>query len=457
MEEKEQQYMEGSENRHNESPETAPDQYTGEDGKSYYRFSDGNYYSPQRLQTGDKAKVKKKKKSARKNFLLGMLAGILVASLVLCGVFVYLGKSAAAGTDALTNEAVLRKIQVLEGIIDSRYYEENVDKDAMAEGIYHGMVEAVGDPYTEYFAAEEMSEFSESITGSYGGIGAAFYMDPDLNLPKLSYCYDGSPAQLAGLREGDVIYAIDGESAQGLSLDEVVDRIRGDEGTAVHLTMYREGETSYLEFDLERAIITYPTVSTEMLEDHIGYLRITSFDTVTEDQFTEGLADLRAQGMEGMILDLRGNPGGSVQTVTGIARQILPEGTIVYTVDRDGNREDITCDGGNELGVPLVVLVNESSASASEILTGAIQDYGVGTVIGTTTYGKGVVQATVPLSDGSGIKLTICKYFTPKGRDIHGVGLEPDIEVELDSEAYLEDGTDNQKDMAISELKKMMQ
>ena len=192
------------------------------------------------------------------------------------------------------------------------------------------------------------------------------------------------------------------------------------------------------------------------MDDGIGYLQITEFDDVTPDQFIEGMAELRESNIKGLIIDLRSNPGGSLQAVCEIARQLLPQGTIVYTVDRDGNREDYTCDGEHEIDIPVVVLVNKYSASASEILSGALKDYNKAKLVGTTTYGKGIVQRIFDLKDGTAIKLTVSSYFTPNGVNIHGVGIEPDVEVEFDADAYSEDKTDNQLNKAVEVIKQEM-
>ena len=195
------------------------------------------------------------------------------------------------------------------------------------------------------------------------------------------------------------------------------------------------------------------TVYWGMVEDsEIGYLRIREFDTVTVDQYTEAMAELNENGMKGLILDLRSNPGGDLDAVVEIARKILPEGLIVYTEDKDGNRKEYTCDGTRELQMPLVVLVNGYSASASEILAGAIQDYNKGTLLGTRTFGKGIVQRIYRLEDGTALRLTVSAYFTPSGRNIHGIGIEPDIELEYDYDAYEAEGTDNQVERAIEIL-----
>ena len=279
-------------------------------------------------------------------------------------------------------------------------------------------------------------------------------LDTVTQLPMLSGVFSGSPAEEAGLRDGDIIYKVDGDEVTGLSLDEAVSLIKGPEGTIVHLTIYREGETDYLEVDVERRRVESPTVEYEMLEDNMGYIQIVEFDDVTVDQFTEALAVLKGSGMESLILDLRSNPGGNLDAVVDICDRILPKGLIVYTEDKYGNRDEYFCDGKHQLEVPLAVLINGGSASASEILAGAIKDYGIGTLVGTTTYGKGIVQQVVSLRDGSAVKLTVSDYYTPKGNNIHGVGIEPDVEIELDAEKYYADEpVDNQLEKAKEVLK----
>ena len=279
-------------------------------------------------------------------------------------------------------------------------------------------------------------------------------LDPDTGLGKVSGVIENTPAEEAGLRADDLIYLVDGETTMGLELSEIVARVKGEEGTTVHLTIYREGETDYLEIDVERRKIEAPTVKYEMLKNNIGYIQITEFDEVTTDQFTEALAVVKGSGAKGLILDLRGNPGGSLNTVIDIARQLLPKGLIVYTEDKYGERDEYNCDGKRELDIPLVVLVNGNSASASEILAGAIKDYRKGVLIGTTTFGKGIVQRVLPLTDGTALKLTISAYYTPNGNNIHGVGIEPDIVCEFDGDAYYDDGVDNQLERALKELEK---
>ena len=262
-----------------------------------------------------------------------------------------------------------------------------------------------------------------------------------------------SPAEEAGLMEGDIIYKVNGEDMTGLELDEVVSNIRGEEGSEVTLTLVRDGKN--MEVTLTRARVNTPTVDSEMLQDGIGYLQITEFDDVTTEQFNENMAQLKADGMKGLIIDLRGNPGGNVTTVCAIAEQLLPEGLIFYMEDKDGNKTEYKCDGA-DFDLPLVVLVNEYSASAAEILSGAVKDAGIGKLVGKKTFGKGIVQNVIPLEDGSAIKLTIANYYTRGGNDIHLKGVEPDVEVDLDTDAYLDDGTDTQLDKALEVLMEEM-
>ena len=402
--------------------------------------------------------------------LLGMLIGVILTTMVVGGAFVGTRivnlsknsntKQTSAGTgdaDSVINDESIKKLEAIEEVINEYYYQdEDIDADKMIEGMYAGMVDSLEDPYSVYYTAEEWQSLMEETEGIYYGIGAYLSLDSATGLAKISGVIAGTPAEEAGLRENDIIYKVDDENIQGLELSEIVSRVKGEEGTVVHLTVIREGETDYLEMDVTRRQIESPTVNYEMYDNGIGYIQIREFDDVTTDQFTEALAVIKGSDAEGLILDLRGNPGGSLPVVVDIARMILPEGMIVYTEDKYGERDEYTCDGKNELNIPLVVLVNGNSASASEILAGAIKDYGKGTLIGTTTFGKGIVQRVLPLTDGTALKLTISAYYTPKGNNIHGIGIEPDIECEFDADAYYDDGVDNQLDRAIEEMEKMI-
>jgi len=403
-------------------------------------------------------------------FLLGLLVGVILMTLV--GSCAYVGtrlyhlvggssaKTASTNgnpSDSVITDDSIEKLEALEDLIDEYYYQdEDIDSSSMTEGMYAGLVASLGDPYSVYYTAEEWQQLMDDSEGIYYGIGAYLQLDLATGLARINGVIANTPAEEAGLRENDIIYMVDGELIQGLELSEVVSRVKGEEGTKVHLTIYREGEPDYLEFDVERRKIESPTVNYEIYDNGVGYIQITEFDEVTTDQFTEALAVIKGSKAKGLILDLRSNPGGSLSVVVDIARSILPKGLIVYTEDKYGERDEYKCDGEHELDIPLVVLINGNSASASEILAGAVQDYGKGVLVGTRTFGKGIVQRLLPLTDGTALKLTISSYYTPKGNNIHGIGIEPDIECEFDGDAYYEEGVDNQLERAKQEMNKML-
>lgn len=413
------------------------------------------------------------KTTGNKRFVLGILCGMLIATgivgVVLLGdhlirdhkmkAAVKAGTYAASGEDfhsKIVNESVASKIVTLESVIDKYYLNDYTNED-LETGIYRGMVDALGDKYGEYYTVEEIKKAREKSEGVFGGIGAYISYDEDLGCCIIAGTMEGGPAERAGLHEGDIIYKVDDIDAQGMDSSEVVKYVRGEVDTVVHLTLLRDtaDKTETIEVDITREIIESNTVIYEMKEDNIGYIGITEFDSVTSDQFTEALAVLKGQGARGIIIDLRSNLGGNLDTACDIARNILPKGVIVYTIDKYDKRKEYTCDGEHELDLPLVMLVNKYSASASEVLTGAVKDYGKGKVVGTTTYGKGIVQTVIPLSDGSAVKLTTSSYYTPNGVCIHGTGIDPDVEVEFDSDAYYNDGVDNQLNAAMEEIHKI--
>lgn len=421
---------------------------------------------------------KKTQDKSGKFFWGGLFTGLIMSLLVVSSVYVvnriqYAHKSGQTvglhtreesqeNTDgeSVTGEAVnedtVAKMKVIENVIDTYFYKEDVDKDAMVDGIFKGMVESLGDPYSEYYSKEELESLYQDSFGVYYGVGAYVSLDTATGLAKVSGIIADSPAEEADLRAEDIIYKVDDVDVTGMSLQETVSLIKGDENTTVKLTLIRDGKE--IEKEVTRRKVESPTVNFKMLDDGMAYIQITEFDTVTVDQFTEAMAMARGNDMKGLILDLRSNPGGNLSSVVSIAKQMLPKGLIVYTEDRDGNREEYSCDGSKELDVPMVVLVNGNSASASEILAGAIKDYGIGTLVGTTTFGKGIVQRPIELSDGSAVKLTISSYYTPNGINIHGIGIKPDVECEFDSERYYSDEAyDNQLEKAKEVLLQKME
>jgi len=400
-------------------------------------------------------------KKLKRRFLSGILIGALCAMFIFAAgaiCFVLVTGVHVGGNDerGILNSNTVRKIKLLEGLVDTNYYKGDIDKNAEIEGIYKGLIDSLGDPYSVYYTADELKELKAVTKGVYYGIGAYVGIDKEKNAPMITGVMEGSPASDAGLMEGDIIYEVNKESTQGLSLEDVVTKIKGEKGTSVHLTLIRENEEENLEVDVTRNEIQVPTVSTELLKDGIGYLKISEFDEITTDQFTEGLAELRENNIKGLIIDLRNNPGGNLVTVCDIARQLLPKGEIVYTVDRAGNKQDYTCDGSHKIDIPVVVLINQYSASASEILAGAIKDYGIGKLVGVTTFGKGIVQSVFDLNDGTAVKLTVSDYYTPNGYNIHNIGIEPDVKVELDIEKAQNEKIDNQKEKAIEVMKDLL-
>ncbi|MDO5423601.1 MAG: S41 family peptidase [Eubacteriales bacterium] len=404
----------------------------------------------------------------RSSFLTGAMCGICLTLLLLLGV--RFGTEAAqrqelsAAIDETEGESEKlnldleqssQKIQAIEEIINEYFYDE-VDAEKVEDYLYKGLIAGLGDPYAAYYTEEELASMLESTSGEYDGIGVTVTQDQQTGEVTIVKCYENTPAAEVGLLPGDIITKVNDEETSAMDLNNVVSLIKTAEGETVKITIEREGSAEELVFYVERRKVEIPTVEYEMLENQIGYIRIAEFDTVTEEQFLAAKEALESQGMEKLIIDLRSNLGGVLDTVCEILREILPEGLIVYTEDKNGVRENFECDGTKELQIPLAVLINGYSASASEIFAGAVKDYGIGTLVGTTTYGKGIVQQTIRLSDGSAVKLTIAKYFTPLGQDIHGKGIEPDVEVELDealaNQIEITKEEDNQLQKAIEVL-----
>lgn len=393
-------------------------------------------------------------------FIAGLLSGVVVTSIVVVVAFMLgqnVSKDYTSGTisdseevflqEGIINSEFLQKVETLEMLIKSRYYLDEVDSDTLREGAYEGIVNALGDPYSVYYTEKEAEELFQETEGIYYGIGAYVQLDSVTGYGMISGTIKGAPAEEAGLRAGDIIYKVEEEDMGGLELSQVVARIKGEEGTKVHMTLVRDGEE--LEVDVERRKVESPTVSYEMLDEKKGYVQITEFDDVTVHQFEEALDFLKENKAQGMVLDLRANPGGSLQAVVEIADMLLGDGLILYTEDKQGYREEYKSDADMAIDIPIVVLVDGNSASASEVLSGALKDHEKATLVGTTTFGKGIVQTIRSLRDGSALKLTISAYYTPSGTNIHGTGIEPDVVVEFDSEAYYgEEHFDNQLDKA---------
>lgn len=390
----------------------------------------------------------------RKGFVVGMACTLLIGG---GGLKVYDVLESNERNQGAVTDSFVQKAKYIEDTVKESYTGE-VDETEMEEYMYKGMMASLGDPYSAYYTSEEYEELTTETTGSYEGIGVVMQQDAETGEVKVVRCYEGAPGAEAGLQPEDVLIQVNGESVSGMELSEVVDKVKSSQDTA-HLTIARGGESEYLEIDVPLEEVNIPVVNHEMLEDQIGYIALYEFTEQTESQYQAAFEDLESQGMERLIIDVRNNPGGLLTSVCDILEDILPEGLIVYTEDKDGNREEYTCSGENELEIPLAVLVNGNSASASEIFAGAIQDYGTGTIVGSTTFGKGIVQSLIPFTDGSAIKTTTAKYYTPSGRCIHGTGIEPDIAVELDEgleqETSIPHEQDNQLQKAIETVKEL--
>lgn len=356
---------------------------------------------------------------------------------------VYIQSDAVTDSDGIGSE-VEGKLNAIDSVLESFYFGD-VDDETAKDNIYKAYLSSYGDKYTMYYTADEYKTLKESTNGKFYGIGAVCQLSGEGGV-LLVDVYDNGAGYQAGLRSGDRVVNVDGRDITDMELSSAVALIKGDKGTSVTLEVIRG--TERLTFSAVRDAVEAKTVSYTLLDNNIGYLSISQFEEVTTKQFKAAVEDLQSQGMKGLVIDIRNNPGGLLDTVVGMLKYMLPDGLIVYTEDKQGNRKEYKGQDNDEFNLPLAVIVNGNSASASEIFAGAIQDYGKGTIIGTQTYGKGIVQTVKPLTDGSAIKFTIAKYFTPKGQDIHGKGVTPDMVVEYDTDADV----DTQLDAAIKNV-----
>ncbi len=408
---------------------------------------------------------------SRNRFWMGALAGALVTALAVLAVVglalgIYLfGKSvmnrqngpqiSQSGGPGITDgqesqpdldyDQMAVKMSLMQEIIN-KYFLYDEDMENVQEYVYKGMLAGLNDPYSEYYTVQDYKEMQESTEGVYSGIGAMLSQNRSTGLCTIVRVFADSPAYEAGMKPGDILYKVEDKIVASESLTVLVNNyIKGKEGTQVNITVYRQDKDEYVEMTLTRKSIEVPTVEHQMLADNIGYVLITQFDQVTTKQFTDAVDELTAQGMKGLVLDLRSNPGGLLNSAVDIADYLLPDNftryekgdgktLVVYTADKNGKGEHYSASDGHQVDLPIAVLVNGDSASASEVLTGALKDYNWATVVGTTSYGKGIVQSLIPLGDGSAIKITVAHYYTPSGFDLHGKGIEPDVKVELDEE-----------------------
>lgn len=367
----------------------------------------------------------KQEGSFRKGVLTGIACTLAVG--ICAGVGWKLGES-RQNQNVFSDKSHMEKLLGLENLID-QYYLEDKDEDQLAEGLYKGLIFGLGDVYSKYYTAEEYADITRENSGEYTGIGILMEKCEDGSVLVVQ-CYEDSPCARAGVREGDRIWQVDGRNTEEMSLGEISASVQEEGKESLVLSIERQDVPERLEITVPVGTVELSTVQGELLENQVGYVKISEFKGVTFRQYEEKIEELQDQGMKKLIIDLRDNPGGLFDSVCDVLGQILPEGLIVYTEDKYGVRNEEYCDGEHPLDLPLAVLINENSASASEIFAGAVKDYGVGTLVGKTTYGKGIVQTIRELNDGSAVKLTISKYYTPSGNNIHQVGIQPDVEVE---------------------------
>lgn len=423
------------------------------------RVNIGDLYGMNDLRRNAQPPRKKKSQGFASGMIIGAVSAFMAVILLILSVAavciakgyihigvngdVYIQSDAVTDSDGIGSE-VEGKLNAIDSVLESFYFGD-VDDETAKDNIYKAYLSSYGDKYTMYYTADEYKALKESTNGKFYGIGAVCQLSGEGGV-LLVDVYDNGAGYQAGLRSGDRVVNVDGRDITDMELSSAVALIKGDKGTSVTLEVIRG--TERLTFSAVRDAVEAKTVSYTLLDNNIGYLSISQFEEVTTKQFKAAVEDLQSQGMKGLVIDIRNNPGGLLDTVVGMLKYMLPDGLIVYTEDKQGNRKEYKGQDNDEFNLPLAVIVNGNSASASEIFAGAIQDYGKGTIIGTQTYGKGIVQTVKPLTDGSAIKFTIAKYFTPKGQDIHGKGVTPDMVVEYDTDADV----DTQLDAAIKNL-----
>lgn len=404
-------------------------QYGGNNG-----YNNGNNFTGNNAYNNGNNGNKHSKKSYFAGLITGVIWGIavvfilIILSNIIESELTESGKiSDNVGTSALTGSS---KSSIIKQYID-KYFMEDVDNDILTEGMYKGMLESLNDPYSVYYTKDEVESLKQSSEGEYVGLGISVTQNNETKVITVTKVYDDSPAKDAGIESGDTIYSINDNVLTDETLDELLVDIKGEEGKEVKMQLKRGEET--IDADMKLREVLIDVVSYEMLEDNIGYIIIDQFTGTSTEQVEEAINDLKSQGMERIIVDLRDNPGGQLECIQAILNYFLPKDKLLlYSETKDGEQEKYyTENDGLITDMPLCVLVNENSASASEVFAGVVKCYDRGKLVGTKTFGKGIMQSTFGLSDGTAIKLTIGKYYLPDDSNIHGIGIEPDYEVKL--------------------------
>lgn len=421
------------------------------DNNSFNNFEPNNF-DPNSIGTGNAPESGNAPTQTKSRLGLGILIGVLISFAVIVALAVAIaviagGRLRKGGVEMDYQE----KLDTVRSYLD-RYYLGELDEEKLEDGIAQGFLGGTGDKYAYYYSKDEFAQLMEDVSGTYAGIGISIIENDDGKI-EIYKVFKGTPAEEAGLRVKDIIVEAGGEK-EFETVDDLVKIVRGKEGTSVDIVVERDGKD--IPVTVTRKQIDVPTVEHKMLENNIGYVQISEFDNITVDQFNNALSDLESQGMTALILDVRDNPGGDYDTVVAMCDRVLPKGDIITVEDKNGAKRTEQSDDEHQINLPMALLINENSASASEVFSGAIQDYDLATIVGKTSYGKGIVQSIYRLPDGSGMKFTTERYLTPKGRDINGVGIIPDVEVDLPEDAYddgiLDEDEDTQLKKAIEVL-----
>ena len=396
-----------------------------------------------------------------KKFWQGFLGGALsVITCVLLGCVIMTATGRIdltmvlhGSSNSILNNSLQRKMTEIQSYVN-QFFLDDIDQEKMQDAVCKGMVNGLGDTYAAYYNEEEYQDMKEKTSGNYCGIGAVVSQSATDGAISIVQTIKGGPAEKAGMKSGDMIVEVDGISTQGMDLTALISKTKGDAGTKVKVTVLRDGHQK--KYTITRKEIHSQTVESRMLDNKIGYIAVSSFEEVTKQQFRDALKKLEKEGEKSLIIDLRNNGGGLPSTAVDMLARLLPKGTLVYTKDKNGEKEVYSATDEESFDKPVAILVNENSASASEVFSGAMQDYKKAVLVGNTTFGKGIVQTVFDLPDGTALKLTTSKYYTPKGRNIHGTGLEPDISVALDETTYTQKKSgltiDNQMERAVEYL-----
>lgn len=377
-------------------------------------------------------------KDSGSSFIKGLITGSLITVVVVIIIFAIpvARNIMIKNTPYAVDAGFIRQFESIQAYLDKYYLDsDKMDKETIQEGMYKGMLASIGDKYAAYYTEDDFASLMEKNEGKYGGIGSYVSQNPENGSIVIVKPFAGGPADKAGLKSGDIILAINGTQVTGMTLDEVIDIMKGDENTSVKVKVLRDGEI--ITADVEREVVDVPTVMHRIIENtNIGYIYISAFEDVTVNQFREAIDDIESKGAGSLIIDIRDNGGGMLSAVIDMLDRVLPKGLVMYTETKDGDGKKYYSTNEESYDKPMVVLINGYSASASEVFAGAVQDFKAATIIGTKSFGKGVVQTIIPLDKykkGPAIKFTTARYYTPNGRNIDGIGITPDIEVEYDS------------------------